>query len=399
MNLANGLLGLGGLGAINAQGNVPGLLGKYYNTSELNKAKTKQGLLQAGIALLSQQPRVGAPYGFGETLGTALRGGMEGAQQAQQDYMNNAMQAYQMDRQAQDDAWQQKTRDRQLKAWDSEDQRKAAYDHFIQALPEDQKALAEKFPEQFGQWYVGQKFPKPQEPYTLSEGQVRFDGNNQPIAQGIPANSNDWTEVTLEDGVYAVNKKDPTQRTKIGPRPDRNEGEGRDFTQEKALREAYIKEAKPFADLRTNYSRIKAANQDNTGASDIAMVYSFMKMLDPTSVVREGEFATAENAGGVPQQIQSLYNKVINGQRLAPEVRQQFVQQADRQYQEQYNTYKQVQKTYQNLAGQYQLDPAKVAPDLDYGVMPGSGSSPLASPLVTPNGQTRKYNPLTGKLE
>ena len=399
MNLANGLLGLGGLGAINAQGNVPGLLGKYYNTSELNKAKTKQGLLQAGIALLSQQPRVGAPYGFGETLGTALRGGMEGAQQAQQDYMNNAMQAYQMDRQAQDDAWQQKTRDRQLKAWDSEDQRKAAYDHFIQALPEDQKALAEKFPEQFGQWYVGQKFPKPQEPYTLSEGQVRFDGNNQPIAQGIPANSNDWTEVTLEDGVYAVNKKDPTQRTKIGPRPDRNEGEGRDFTQEKALREAYIKEAKPFADLRTNYSRIKAANQDNTGASDIAMVYSFMKMLDPTSVVREGEFATAENAGGVPQQIQSLYNKVINGQRLAPEVRQQFVQQAGRQYQEQYNTYKQVQKTYQNLAGQYQLDPAKVAPDLDYGVMPGSGSSPLASPLVTPNGQTRKYNPLTGKLE
>ena len=399
MNLANGLLGLGGLSAINGQSNVPGLLGKYYNTSELNKAKTKQGLLQAGIALLSQQPRVGAPYGFGETLGTALRGGMEGAQQAQQDYMNNAMQAYQMDRQAQDDAWQQKTRDRQLKAWDSEDQRKAAYDHFIQALPEDQKALAEQFPEQFGQWYVGQKFPKPQEPYTLSEGQVRFDGNNQPIAQGIPANSNDWTEVTLEDGVYAVNKKDPTQRTKIGPRPDRNEGEGRDFTQEKALREAYIKEAKPFADLRTNYSRIKAANQDNTGASDIAMVYSFMKMLDPTSVVREGEFATAENAGGVPQQIQSLYNKVINGQRLAPEVRQQFVQQADRQYQEQYNTYKQVQKTYQNLAGQYQLDPAKVAPDLDYGVMPGSGSSPLASPLVTPNGQTRKYNPLTGKLE
>lgn len=381
MNLANGLLGLGGLGAINSQSNVPGLLGKYYNTSELNKAKTKQGLLQAGIALLSQQPRVGAPYGFGETLGTALRGGLEGAQQAQQDYMNNAMMSYQMDRQAQDDAWQQKTRDRQLKAWDSEDQRKAAYDHFIQALPEDQKALAEQFPEQFGQWYVGQKFPKPQEPYTLSEGQVRFDGNNQPIAQGIPANSNDWTEVTLEDGVYAVNKKDPTQRTKIGPRPDRNEGEGRQFSQEEKLRQGYIKEAKPFADLRTNYSRIKAANKDNTGASDIAMVYSFMKMLDPTSVVREGEFATAENAGGVPQQIQSLYNKVINGQRLAPEVRQQFMQQADRQYQEQYSTYKQIQTTYKNLAQQYELDPAKVAPDLDYGVMPGSGTSPLASPL------------------
>ena len=163
MNLANGLLGLGGLSAINAQSNVPGLLGKYYNTSELNKAKTKQGLLQAGIALLSQQPRVGAPIGIGESLGAALRGGMEGAQQAQQDYMNNAMMAYNMDRQAKDDAWQAKTRERQQHAWDSEDQANEARKAFYAALPEDQRQLAEAYPEQFGKLYaeaqLGKVFP------------------------------------------------------------------------------------------------------------------------------------------------------------------------------------------------------------------------------------------------
>lgn len=400
MNLVNGLLGLGGFNGIGGtQPQLTGLLGQYYNPQDLKKAKLKAGLLNAGIALLSQKPELG--QGIGTSLGAALRGGAEGAQQAQADYMNNAMMAYNMDRQATQDARDTQEWQRKVKGWDSEDQRKAAYDHFIQALPEDQKALAEQFPEQFGQWYVGQKFPKPQEPYTLSEGQVRFDGNNQPIAQGIPANSNDWTAVTLEDGVYAVNKKDPTNKVKIGPRADRNEGEGRQFSQEDKLRTSYITQAKPFADLRTNYSRIKAANKDNTGASDIAMVYSFMKMLDPTSVVREGEFATAENAGGVPQQIQSLYNKVINGQRLAPEVRQQFMQQADRQYQEQYKSYKATQNIFRSLAEQYQLDPTRVAPDLEYDVMPGSGldTSPIQSPLVTPNGQTRKYNPLTGKLE
>ena len=403
MNLANGLLGLGGLGAINGQSNVPGLLGKYYNTSELNKAKTKQGLLQAGIALLSQQPRVGAPIGIGESLGAALRGGMEGAQQAQQDYMNNAMMAYNMDRQAKDDAWQAKTRERQQHAWDSEDQANEARKAFYSALPEDQRKLAEAYPDQFGQLYLQNSMSSAKPTDDMSEyhlaQQQGFKGSFIDYQNEVKGSGGGWTSVTTNDGVWAVNSKDPTQRYKIGDRPDRNEGEGRDFTQEKSLREAYVKEAKPFSDLRTNYSRIKAANQDNTGASDIAMVYSFMKMLDPTSVVREGEFATAENAGGVPQQIQSMYNRVLDGQRLSPEVRKEFMQQADRQYQEQFSTYKQIQTTYKNLAQQYELDPAKVAPDLDYGVMPGSGTSPLTSPLVTPNGQTRKYNPLTGKLE
>ena len=204
-----------------------------------------------------------------------------------------------------------------------------------------------------------------------------FSGTFMDYQKEIKGGGGNWTTVTTNDGVFAVDAKDPTQRFKIGDRPDRNEGEGREFAQESKLRDGYIKESKPFADLRTNYSRIKASAQDNTGASDIAMVYSFMKMLDPTSVVREGEFATAENAGGIPQQIQTMYNRAIDGQRLSPDVRKQFMQQADRQYEAQFKTYKQIQKTYQGLAGQYNLDPSKVAPDLEYGVAPQPQGSPL----------------------
>lgn len=386
---------LGSFSLPNTQPATTGLLGQYYDPKEMQRQKRKMVLLNAGIALLSQQPRIGAPYSLGESLGTALRGGMEGAQSAQQDYMNNAQMAYQMNRQARQDARENTEFERKLKIWDDEDQRKQALKDFAAAAPEEQRKLAEMFPEQFAGVALQNAFPKPAEPYTLGEGQTRFDGNNKPIAtgqQGAP--KNEWSEVTLEDGVYAVNKSDPTKKVKIGPRADRNEGEGRAFSREKVLRESYIKEAKPFADLRTNYSRIKAAGMDNTGASDIAMVYSFMKMLDPTSVVREGEFATAENAGGVPQQIQSMYNRILDGQRLAPEVRADFMQQAERQYQAQFDTYKQIQKTYQGLAGQYQLDPLNVAPDLEYGVMPGSGS-PINSPLkrTTRNGVQYEISP------
>jgi len=39
-------------------------------------------------------------------------------------------------------------------------------------------------------------------------------------------------------------------------------------------------------------------------------------MLDPGSVVRESEFATAQNAAGVPDQVRNMYNKVLSGTRL-----------------------------------------------------------------------------------
>lgn len=212
-----------------------------------------------------------------------------------------------------------------------------------------------------------------------------------------------WREVTLEDGVYAVNTDDPTKRVKIGERPERNEGEGRTFSQETKFRSEYMKESQPFIDLRTNYTRINAASQDQTGASDIALVYSYMKMLDPTSVVREGEFATAENAGGIPQQIQSLYNKAVNGQRLAPEVRADFLKQAKRQYDGQLKTYGSIRKKWQELAVKNGLNPENVAPNINYDEQPApdSGTKIPAEAIgllkADPSGEAvREFNEVFG---
>lgn len=195
-----------------------------------------------------------------------------------------------------------------------------------------------------------------------------YESAFQQMAAPVTASGTDWEQVTLDDGVYAVDKANPQNRVKIGERPNRNEGEGRDFTQESKLRGEYMTESKPFTDLRVNYQKILASSKDNNGASDIAMVYSFMKMLDPTSVVREGEFATAENAGGVPTQILTMYNRAVSGERLAPEIRQQFLQQASRQYEQQLQTHQQIMKKYGDLAAKLGLDPANVAPDITYGV-------------------------------
>ena len=98
------------------------------------------------------------------------------------------------------------------------------------------------------------------------------------------------------------------------------------FDFEQKLRKEYSTQTANYQDVRESYGRIKAA--ENTGAGDIALVYAYMKMLDPGSVVREGEFATASNSAGVPAAIQNLYNKAINGERLTEGQRKTFTGQA-----------------------------------------------------------------------
>ncbi len=60
------------------------------------------------------------------------------------------------------------------------------------------------------------------------------------------------------------------------------------------------------------------------GPASISIVYKFMKSLDPTSVVREGEFATAANAGGVPDNVLNVYNRLVEGERLPEDVIRDF---------------------------------------------------------------------------
>jgi len=67
-------------------------------------------------------------------------------------------------------------------------------------------------------------------------------------------------------------------------------------------------------------------------SDDIALVFSFMKTLDPGSTVREGEYATAKNAGGIPETIVNTYNKVREGKFLTDEQRRNFIETARKSY-------------------------------------------------------------------
>jgi hypothetical protein len=98
------------------------------------------------------------------------------------------------------------------------------------------------------------------------------------------------------------------------------------FTRSEKIRKEITANTKEFVKVRDSFGRIKVAQDSPAG--DISLVFNFMKMLDPGSVVREGEFATAAEAEGVPGRILNTYNRLLTGERLTPKQRKDFASQA-----------------------------------------------------------------------
>lgn len=132
------------------------------------------------------------------------------------------------------------------------------------------------------------------------------------------------------------------------------------FEQETKLRKEFGGETKGFIDINDAYGRIKASAVDPSPAGDLALIFNYMKMLDPGSTVREGEFATAQSSGSVPTRIASLYNQILEGTRLTPQQRSDFMGRAGGLYNTALESFGKRKGTYEKLAKQYALDPSRV---------------------------------------
>ena len=73
-------------------------------------------------------------------------------------------------------------------------------------------------------------------------------------------------------------------------------------------------------------------NMRGQGAADMALIFSFMKMQDPRSTVRESEFEMAASTGGLSKDIQNKVSKIIAGDRLSAQERKSLMFQARTQF-------------------------------------------------------------------
>lgn len=90
------------------------------------------------------------------------------------------------------------------------------------------------------------------------------------------------------------------------------------FKKAKDFRNEAEKFEKPFREREGAIANIRASAKGALGgntASAISLVFNFFKVIDPTSTVREGEVATAQEAGaGVSTRLLNLYNGVVAGE-------------------------------------------------------------------------------------
>ena len=129
------------------------------------------------------------------------------------------------------------------------------------------------------------------------------------------------------------------------------------------------------------FKKVKAAADNPSAAGDLSMIFAYMKMLDPNSVVRETEFANAQNAAGVPDQIRNQFNRVKNGERLNPNQRADFINQASQVASQSQATIDEYRQRYGALATEYGFAPERIVFDPNLNGRKSSGG-PAASASV-----------------
>lgn len=88
------------------------------------------------------------------------------------------------------------------------------------------------------------------------------------------------------------------------------------FNRENALRDDFNREIEPIRDARAFIDQaLKSTDlaRDGDGAAQVQLLYAFVKAMDPTSVVREGEVALARQAQGIYQKAGAFLRQFESG--------------------------------------------------------------------------------------
>jgi len=148
-------------------------------------------------------------------------------------------------------------------------------------------------------------------------------------------------------------------------------------TVETGMRKEFDSITKDYRAVRDSYGRVLAAGNVPSPAGDLALIFNYMKILDPGSVVRESEFANAAATGAYGEQMKAAALKIITGQRLSEAMRKDFMDRAKRLYRSQEQIYTSTERRYIGLAKRYGIDPQNiVAPIYDFGEKTDAPASP-----------------------
>ncbi len=126
------------------------------------------------------------------------------------------------------------------------------------------------------------------------------------------------------------------------------------------LRDDYNKASQEFVKVRDAHQRVIESAKDPSAAGDLALIFNYMKVLDPGSTVREGEFATAQNSGSIPERVRAQYNKAAAGERLSDVIRADFLDRSGRLYKAAEKNQVKLETQYTDISKRSKADPRNV---------------------------------------
>lgn len=151
---------------------------------------------------------------------------------------------------------------------------------------------------------------------------------------------------------------------------------------------ADLPEVKNYKSALPAYSAVEDAAKRNTPQSDINLVYGIAKLYDPTSVVREGEYATIANSQSIPERVKGYAQFLSGGGKLTPETKAQLLTEARGRINSFKSEFDGAQNTYSDIVKRRGGDTRNVFTPI--------GAATIKPPEAP---KAMRYNPATGKLE
>jgi hypothetical protein len=158
-----------------------------------------------------------------------------------------------------------------------------------------------------------------------------------------------------------------------------------DFGDVAGTRERNEKRFQAFEESQRSFQSMEGLAKQGTGAADIALGFAFFKTFDPTSTVREGEFAQAASAMGLGDRAIAIFNRLDAGEQFTPELRQELVDAASVAYDNQVQDISGLVEREQAFAGRYGINPEDIARN-PVRPRPGDVAAPPANLPPPPEG-------------
>jgi hypothetical protein len=348
------------------QSGLEGLL-----TEEDYKNAQRQGMLSLGAGLLAQSGPSTVPVGFGQAVGRALQGAQDTYQGALGSMTERRGQAATIG-------------NLRLK----QQQAEAAAQGRAQILAKYPMPDG-KNPDALRQW-IDQTLPMWVQVDPETAGRLVEVRKTMNTDARNPQQVDLGGKVVLRDPatgqiVFEGAKTAPPRDTAAGEEQRAEMTRQRTFTREQQLARQFEARTKDFAEIADKAMVVFESARDPSAAGDLSLIFAYMKLLDPGSVVREGEFATAANTGSVPESVWGKYNRIIAGERLAQPVRDDFVQRARMLVRGNQGRLRHIMGQYERRARANGVDPSMVVYDYFDGMDAPEVAPPVRPPLSSFN--------------